>query len=125
MVVECFDGGIFGCSLMRGYGGMGWNRMIYRGYRHIWWVHMVFGRMGHALGFVFGCVVCISCEFGCMWYSDVVRLIVQFGWVDIVVGFDNDVRLVVAHGFVVGHMMTKLVGVGQSNTSAQTLIMSL
>ena len=61
----------------------------------------------------------------CIWYGDVVRLVVEFGWVDIVLGFGNGVRLVVGRGFVVRCMMTKLVGVGQSNTSAQTQNVSL
>ena len=43
------------------------------------------------------------------------RLVVGFGWVDIVLG----------RGFVVGRMMTKLVGVDQSNTLAQTQIVAL
>ena len=43
------------------------------------------------------------------------RLVVGFGWVDIVLG----------RGFVVGRMMTKLVGMVQSNTLTQTQIAAL
>ena len=43
------------------------------------------------------------------------RLVVRFGWVDIVLG----------RGFVVGCLMTKLVGVDQSNTLAQTQTVAL
>ena len=43
------------------------------------------------------------------------RLVVRFGWFDI-----GDGR-----GLVVGRMMTKLVGVDQSNTLAQTQTMAL
>ena len=43
------------------------------------------------------------------------RLIVGFGWVDIVLG----------RGFVVGRLTTKLVGVDQSNTLAQTQTVEL
>lgn len=112
------------------YGGMGWNRMNYLSYRQMWWLHMVVGGVGHALGFVFGCVACIGCEVGCLiveciWYGDIVRLVVRFGWVDIVVRFSNGVSLVFGRGFVVGRMMMKLVGVSRSNTSAQTQTMSL
>lgn len=97
--------------------------MNHRGY-------MVVGDIGHALGFVFRCVTLIGCGVrclvvGCIGYGDFVRLIVRFGWVDIVVGFGNGVRLVLGWGFVVGHVMTKLVGVDRSNTSAQTQIVSL
>lgn len=65
---------------------------------------MVVSGMSHALGFVFGCVVCIGYEVGCLvigciWYGDVMRLVVGFGWIDIVVGFGNGVRLVVGRGF--------------------------
>lgn len=35
--------------------------------------------MGHALGVVIGCVICIGCEVGCIWYGEVMRLIVGFG----------------------------------------------
>lgn len=35
--------------------------------------------MGHALGVVIGCVICIGCEAGCIRYGEVVRLIVGFG----------------------------------------------
>ena len=38
------------------------------------------------------------------------RLVVGFGWIDIVVEFINGVRLVVGQWFVVGHVMTKPVG---------------
>lgn len=44
---------------------------------------------------------------GCIWYGDVVRLVVRFGWIDNIVGFDN------VMGLVIGRMMTKLSGVGQ------------
>ena len=43
------------------------------------------------------------------------RLVVGFGWVDIVLG----------QGFVVRRMMTKLVGVDQSNTLTHTQIVAL
>ena len=46
-------------------------------------------------------------------------LVVGFGWVKNVIVFDNIV------GLVVGRMVTKLVGVGHSNTSGQTQIVSL
>ena len=46
-------------------------------------------------------------------------------WVDNVVGFGNIVRLFVGRGLVVRRMMTKLVGVGRSNISGQTQIVSL
>ena len=39
---------------------------------------------------------------GCIWYGDGVRLVVGFGWVDIALGFGNDVGLVVGQGFIVG-----------------------
>lgn len=50
--------------------------------------------------------------------SDMVTLIIGFGWVDIIVAFSNGAGLVVGRGFVVGRVMTNLVGVGQSNTLA-------
>ena len=45
---------------------------------------MVVGGIDHALGVVFECVTCIDCEVGCLvveciWYGDVVRLVVGFG----------------------------------------------
>ena len=43
------------------------------------------------------------------------RLVFGFGWFDIGVG----------QGLVVGRMMTKLVGMDQSNTSAQIQIVAL
>ena len=61
----------------------------------------------------------------CIWYGDVVRLVVGFGWADIVIGFGNVVGLVVGRGLVVERMMMKLVGVGISNTFGQTQTVSL
>ena len=43
------------------------------------------------------------------------RLVVGSGWVDIVLG----------RGFIVGRMMTKLIGMDQSNTLAHTQIVAL
>jgi hypothetical protein len=54
-----------------------------------------------------------------------VRLVVGFGWVEILLGFGKGVGLIVGRGFVVGRMMTKLVGVDQSNIVAQTQIVAL
>lgn len=70
--------------------------------------------MVHALGLVFGCVARIDREFRCMWFRNVVGLVVGLRWVDNVIGFGSVV------GLVVRRMMKKLIGVGQSNILGQT-----
>lgn len=52
-MVGCCDNEMFGCSLVGGYGGIRWNHMNYRGYKHVWWLHMVVGGMCLVPGFVF------------------------------------------------------------------------
>ena len=33
----CFGSVMFLCTLVRGYGRMGWNHMHHRGYSKMWW----------------------------------------------------------------------------------------
>lgn len=39
---------------------------------------------------------------GCIWYGDVVSLVVGFGWVDIFLGFGNGVGLFFGRGCFLG-----------------------